>query len=112
MSRVAIPKQLRDAVHHRQKGLCAACVSVGTRYHHIFPVGLVGSVNTYRNIVLLCREHHDLFHYGDIETVKTVLEYAYYLRTGSLPSDDALVSECFSLSRARQELTDAAHQPR
>ena len=86
MKRKKLPKQLQDAVRDRQKGVCACCIERGREFHHVDP-HVLGGRDTYKNIALLCKYHHKLVHLGDLETIKTVLEYTYYLNTGKLLTD-------------------------
>jgi hypothetical protein len=84
--RKSIPRQIKDIVRMRQRGGCAACMNRGEEYHHVLPVSLGGN-NDSKNIVLLCRNHHNLLHLGDLETCLTILEYIYFLKNGQLPFD-------------------------
>lgn len=84
--REKLPEEVKSFVKDRQKGRCAACLEIGRHYHHVDPVALSGDNNT-SNIVLLCKEHHSLWHLGDLETLLTILEYYYYVQRGSYPSD-------------------------
>lgn len=58
----------------------------GKEFHHVVPVSLGGD-NKHNNIVLLCEQHHNLYHLGDIDIINQVLEYVYYLNNKCLPSD-------------------------
>jgi len=81
--RKKIPKMLKEIVYSRQDGRCAACIELGKFYHHVKPVALDGK-NSFTNIVLLCEEHHQLLHLGDLQTCLTILEYVYYIHNNKL----------------------------
>ena len=92
MKRIKIPKQTKEIVWHRQKGGCACCIERGRHYHHVLPVSMDSS-NSSDNIVLLCKEHHNLLHLGDLETCLTILEYVYYIKNMELPHDTEQIKE-------------------
>ena len=84
--RKKLPGHLKDFIRHKQKGRCAICISRGDEFHHIHPVFLSGE-NTWKNVILLCYEHHKLVHLAHPETCMSVFEYAYYLHKGDLPDN-------------------------
>jgi len=84
--RKKLPKVLKDAVRSRQKHRCAACFNLGRHFHHVVARAIDESQElNYYNIIMLCKDHHKLFHLGDPETIQTIYEYAWYVQTGKLP---------------------------
>ena len=86
MSNRNIPKCIKNEVYNRQDGKCVCCMDYGREYHHLFAYSL-NKEHTAKNIFLLCKNHHKLFHLGDPETYQCIYEYAYYLHKGELPED-------------------------
>jgi hypothetical protein len=84
--RKKIPKVVQDHVKHRQKNTCVCCLKSGGVFHHLKPVSLGGD-NSIGNIFLLCSEHHSLVHLGDLETIKAILEYSYFLQFKEVPEN-------------------------
>jgi hypothetical protein len=93
MKRKNIPAAIKRSVHQRQKGKCACCLESGREYHHVLAASLIkGEYINSENIVLLCKEHHTLFHLGDPETFQQIYEYIWYLIYHKLPSENDLIS--------------------
>lgn len=92
MSYSYIPKDTRDKVSKRQKHKCACCLERGEEFHHVRPQHLdKHSANNFdKNIVLLCKNHHLLFHSGDPDTFQTIYEYVWFLYKNKLPEKDSI----------------------
>lgn len=64
--RSRIPDNIREKIIRTQNGRCALCsLTHPTDIHHITPLSL-GGKDTVDNLVLLCRNHHDLADSGII----------------------------------------------
>ncbi|HUS50929.1 MAG TPA: hypothetical protein VMZ91_12245 [Candidatus Paceibacterota bacterium] len=88
--RKKIPQSIKNAVYIRQNGFCACCLNRGVHLHHILAYSLtLGHINV-KNIMLLCENHHKLFHLGDPETFQSIYEYAWYLQYHHLPEEKDL----------------------
>ncbi len=85
--RQLISKAVKDSVRHRQKGKCVCCIEKGTSFHHVYAVAFCkNKIHSFdKNIVLLCKHHHDLFHLGDPDTFQCIYEYVWYLYYGTIP---------------------------
>lgn len=85
--RTHIPDNIREAVIKTQGGRCALCfLTHPTDIHHIVPVSQGGN-NTFDNLILLCRNHHDL---ADSEIIPPeILKYYKNIATsGNVCLDD------------------------
>lgn len=91
--RQSIPKRVKEAVRFRQKGLCTCCLQRGERFHHVYAVALCDyQLHSFeKNIVLLCINHHNLFHLGDPDTFQSIYEYVWYLYFHELPEEKDIV---------------------
>lgn len=100
--RRSIPKIVKDVVYSRQKGKCACCMETGVEFHHILPYS-IENIFKATNIVLLCSNHHNLFHLGNIEVIESVYEYGYYLNHLELPENktiEQIALECIEKIRS------------
>lgn len=71
--RSKIPDNIRKKIIKAQNGRCALCpLTHPTDIHHIIPL-YMGGKNTIDNLVLLCRNHHDLADSGIISP--EILQY-------------------------------------
>ena len=88
-----IPKVVRDLVRDRQKGTCVCCVKRGERFHHVYAVAFSKyKIHSFgKNIVLLCLDHHNLFHLGDPDTFQAIYEYVWYLYFRKLPEEQDII---------------------
>ena len=68
-----IPKDVKKAVYERDNGLCVVCGRSGLPEAHFIPRS-AGGLGIEQNIVCLCREHHDLFDFGDGEVVAAIAD--------------------------------------
>jgi len=91
--RQLIPKAVKERVYHRQKGTCACCLERGERYHHVVAVAFCKyKPHSFdKNVVLLCRYHHDSFHLGDPDTFQSIYEYVWYLYHHKLPEEQDII---------------------
>jgi len=93
MKRKKIPKEIKEVVKIRQNCKCACCLDFGREYHHVIATSRIfGEYINSKNVVLLCKKHHKLFHLGDPETYQTVYEYVWYIIYGYLPENKDLTS--------------------
>ena len=84
--RKKLPIALKEAVRFRQNNRCAVCLNMGRHFHHIVAVGIDDTQQrNYQNIMMLCEDHHLLFHQGDPETYESIYEYAWYIQNGKMP---------------------------
>lgn len=91
--RQTIPKVVKDLVRHRQNEKCSCCLERGERFHHIYAVAFCKYKphSFSKNIVLLCKRHHDLFHLGDPDTFQAIYEYVWYLYFHKLPEEQDII---------------------
>lgn len=68
-----IPTRVKKIVYERDEGLCVVCGRSGFPDAHFIPRS-AGGLGIERNIVTLCREHHDAFDFGDGETVDAIAD--------------------------------------
>ena len=68
-----IPRKVKEAVYERDNGLCVVCGRSGLPEAHFIPRS-AGGLGIEQNIVCLCREHHDLFDFGDGEVVAAIAD--------------------------------------
>lgn len=88
-----IPKYLKDFVRQREDGKCSICINGrGDHFHHIVAYSIDKEIIHAHNIILLCEEHHKLFHLGDPKTFQSVYEYAWFLKNGKLPENIDLMT--------------------
>ncbi len=91
--RKKIPVAVKESVRHRQGGKCACCMARGTQYHHILAVctfddrSEFAEYNMTQNVVLLCSDHHTLFHVVDLDIVEQVYEYAFWFLKRRIPEN-------------------------
>jgi len=86
-----IPQILKDFVRQRENGNCSLCLRRPDHFHHIVAYSIDKTIIHAHNIVLLCEEHHKLFHLGDPDTFQAVYEYAWFLQYGSMPEEKDLL---------------------
>ena len=87
-----IPKYLKDFVRQRENGNCSICINGRPdHFHHIVAYSIDKTIMHAHNIILLCEEHHKLFHLGDPETYQMVYEYAWYLQHREMPEEKDLL---------------------
>ena len=86
-----IPQILKDFVRQRENGNCSLCLNSPDHFHHIVAYSIDKEIIHAHNIILLCKEHHRLFHLGDPETYQAVYEYAWYLQHGAMPEGKDLL---------------------
>lgn len=98
-----IPKSLREFILNRDGRKCICCLEKQNLIiHHLQPVKLNGSNNS-KNLITLCKHHHELLHLADIQTIMTVAEHLYYTRYrkfhSSLEELHELIGEYFEINQ-------------
>lgn len=68
-----ISTKTKKIVYERDNGLCVVCGQRGFPDAHFIPRS-AGGLGIEQNIVCLCRRHHDLFDFGDGETMAAIAE--------------------------------------
>lgn len=85
-----IPKLIKDFVREREGGKCSICLNRGDHFHHLVAHSIDSEIVHAHNIMLLCEEHHQLFHLGDPDTFHAVYEYGWYLQHQKMPEEKDL----------------------
>lgn len=92
--RITISEQTRTQVFQAQKGKCALCdITHPLEIHHIVPIHRAGS-DSFENLMLLCRNHHDLADSGVL--TDSLLKYYKKVAISDsvfLPSDPTVIYE-------------------
>lgn len=94
IKRIPIAHDIRDEVIKTQHGRCALCtVTQPVDFHHIFPVSRGGN-NSSDNLILLCRNHHDLAD-SNIIPPEILRYYKGIVHSGAviLPTDHTVIYE-------------------
>jgi hypothetical protein len=101
-----IPEFIKNDVKLRQKGLCACCLNAGRHYHHVRAWSITNNHIGSKNIILLCEEHHKLFHLGNPDTFQAIYEYAWYLIHNKLPEEKDLSEIANEVAKALDEMNE------